>query len=128
VPIIYDGRESTIVPVRSNFFDSFLMQIPRLFFGRYIHKTTQQPGLTLVRTLLNSLSTMRLGMITGMVRRLRSPSAMLRHKMIVYDDGPSVGEDGTMTRCEFCPTAIVRDGEVFACCEADYGLLNERSS
>ena len=124
VPIIYDKGERTIIKIHSNLLDSWTMRIPKIFSGRFIHKTTQKPGLTLFRTLLNSLSTLRLGTVAGLVRRMRSPTAVLRHKMIVYDDGPSIAADGRMVRCQYCPTAIVRDGQIVACCEADYGPQN----
>lgn len=124
VPIVYDGHKRTVVSYRSNIVDSWTMQVPRLFSGRFIHKTTQKPVLTLARLLLNSLSTLRFEVFADTVRLLRSPTSVLRHKMIVYDDGPSTDENGRFIRCEYCPTAIVRNGELVACCEADYGQPN----
>jgi hypothetical protein len=122
VPIIYNGPRKTIVRIRSNILDTWLMWIPRLLSGRFVHKTRQQPGLTLLRTLMNCLSTFRLGTLAALLWRLCSRNALLRHKMIVYDDGPSLTASGRMVRCQYCPTAIVREGKSVACCEADFGL------
>lgn len=97
------------------------MKIPRFLRGRYIHKTTQNAAVTLLRVCLNALTTFR------PVRGLRFfVSALfsgggLRHKMIAYDAGPCRRPDGGLEHCEYCPTAIVREGALLPCCVADYG-------
>ena len=121
VPVVCNGSRRRIFRYRSNALDAWTMRWPRLVGGRYIHKTVQQPRLTMARVAMNALSTLRWGEGKRFMREGRRPGATVRHKMIVYDDGPHAGAGGEIVRCEYCPTAIVRNGRAVACCAADYG-------
>ena len=121
VPVAYNGAGCSLFPIRANWLDSWTMRIPKVLTGRYVHKTNQNPRLTLARMAANGFSTFRLRALMQFIRKLRDPGAALRHKMIMYHDGPYILSDGKKTPCEYCPTAIVRDGRLLACCEADYG-------
>lgn len=120
IPIVYSKHGNTLFRIRSNFVDSWLLEIPRIVLGRYIHKTKQNFVITLLRTLLNGLSTLRLYYSARFLSRALSPGAKLKHKMIVYDHGPVVEEGGKLIHCKYCPTATIRDGKVLPCCTADY--------
>ena len=118
VPIAYRGRKSTWFRIRSNWSDRTLMAIPRLLRGHYIHKTTQNAPLTLLRTAINAATTFR--PLTFSRFLAASWGARLGHKMIVYDDGPVRLADGSLEHCLYCPTAIVRGDTLLPCCTADY--------
>jgi len=125
VPVVYrgngPGQRHTLFRMCSNRVDVWLMQVPRFLKGRYIHKTTQNPTLTLFRVALNALTSFH------PIRGLRFFGAALlagggvRHKMIAYDSGPLRRADGSVEHCEYCPTAIVRGDALVPCCVADYG-------
>ncbi len=120
VPIVYRKDANVLFPIKANWADSLLMRLPRVLTGRYIHKTTHKPMITLIRTLVNGVGTLRLRSLLAFLWQLRFRSARLHQKTIVYDDGPYF-EQGELVTCEYCPTAVVRDGEMLSCCEADYG-------
>lgn len=126
VPIIYNKHGKRLFKIKSNFIDSWLMEIPRLTSGKYIHKTKQNIMLTLLRTFLNSLATFRPFYFVNFLQYLLSFDAKLRHKMIVYDNGPVIEDKGQLIYCEYCPTAIVRDDKLLACCTADYGFSQKK--
>ncbi len=119
VPIIYSDTNINLFNIRANYLDSWLMEIPRIFSGHYIHKTKQNSTVTLLRVVANGLTTLRLRQLVQFLIQSLSANNKLRHKVIVYDDGPIV-ENGTFIACEDCPTAIVRDDKVLRCCTADY--------
>ena len=121
VPIVYHGQQRSVFRIRSNWLDTWQMKIPQLLIGRYIHKTTQNTGLTLLRAGLNAITTLRPIQFLRFVVAALSPGSMVRHKMIAYDTGPIRREDGSVEHCEYCPTAIVRGGVLLPCCVADYG-------
>ena len=120
VPVIYNGQSRYTFRIRSNAVDLWLMKMQKLISGRYVHKTTQKPGLTLFRVVVNAITTARIQELVKFLRAAAPGSARLKHKMIAYDDGPRVLEDGTIEKCEYCPTAIVRNGRLLACCTADH--------
>jgi MoaA/NifB/PqqE/SkfB family radical SAM enzyme len=124
VPVVYNGRGRHLFRIRSNTVDLWLMKLQKLVSGRYIHKTTQRPGLTLFRTVVNGLTTFRFLQLARFLRALSRRSTRLKHKMIAYDDGPRLSENGAVEECEYCPTAIVRDGRLLACCTADHGAAD----
>ncbi len=119
VPIIYKPGGNIFFQIRSNLLDSWLMEIPRLLSGSYIHKTKQNVVSTLIRTFVNSVASFQVHRFLKFMFQLLSPSAKLRHKMIVYDNGPFIGDDGKLIHCEYCPTAILRDGNLVTCCTTD---------
>ncbi len=119
-PYVDDPPSRSAFPIRSNGLDAALMRLHKLATGRYVHKTSQRPGLTAFRVLLNGLSTCRFLGAWRFLLRARPASASLRHKMVVYDDGPRRNAAGAWVRCAYCPTAIVRDGALLPCCAADY--------
>ena len=119
VPIIYTQTNIILFNIQANYLDSGLMKIPRIFSGHYIHKTKQNSAVTLLRVVVNGLTTFRLRQLVQFLAQSLSVDNKLRHKMIVYDDGPIV-ENGRLIACEDCPTAIVRDDKVLRCCTADY--------
>ena len=122
VPIIYSKNRRSFFRIKSNVTDSWLMEIPRKLTGSYIHKTTQKPSITFLRVLINALSTFRLLALFRFCLKLFHRSSILRHKMIVYDDGPFLNENGQVVHCQYCPTAIVREGTMVSCCVADYDI------
>ena len=121
VPMVYQGEKHTLFRICSNWSDIWLMKIPQLLSGRYIHKTSQNSFLTLFRTGLNALTTFRPISFLRFMMVALSPGSMVRHKMVVYDTGPIQQEDGSVEHCEYCPTAIVRGNQLLPCCVADYG-------
>lgn len=120
VPIIYNKHKKKLFKIQSNLIDSWLMEIPRVISGRYMHKTKQNSAITLLRTFFNSLSTLRPVYFARFLLNLLSPCARLRHKMIVYDNGPIITKEGNLAYCEYCPTAIVRNNKLLTCCTSDY--------
>ena len=98
------------------------MNIVKLFTGRYIHKTTHNSFITLLRVFLNGIFSLRIFLAVKFLFSSLLPGSQLRHKMIVYDGGPFIIEGNKIEYCEYCPTAIVRDGELLSCCTADYQL------
>lgn len=122
VPIIYSKHGNKLFKIKSNFVDSWLMEIPRIISGRYIHKTKQNVMITLLRTFFNSAATFRPFYFFRFLFSLKSAGARLKHKMIVYDNGPIIDDKGQLVYCEYCPTAIVRNDKLLTCCTADYGL------
>ncbi|MFC1643607.1 radical SAM protein [Chlamydiota bacterium] len=121
IPVIYISNKVYPYRICSNSMDFWLMEIPKIISGRYIHKTKQNQFITLVRIFLSSLWSFRLRQFFEFLVKLFHPSAKLRHKMIVYDNGPFLDEDGTIHYCQYCPTAIVRDRQLLSCCVSDYG-------
>ncbi len=119
VPIIYTKTNIILFNIQANYLDLWLMEIPRIFSGHYIHKTKQNSAVTLLRVVVNGLTTFRLRQLVQFLAQSLSADNKLRHKMIVYDDGPIV-ENGRLIACKDCPTAIVRDDKVLRCCTADY--------
>jgi hypothetical protein len=119
VPVIYHEKGPTLFRVKAGFADSLLMRLPKLLTGRYVHKTTHNPKITLLRTLVNAVGSLRIWPLLKFTRQLFSGGARLHQKTIVYDDGPYFSDD-ELIHCEYCPTAIVRDGEILNCCTADY--------
>ncbi len=127
VPVVYSGKRKFLFRIQSNAVDLWLMKLQKLLSGRYIHKTTQKPGLTLFRVVVNGLTTFRFVPLVRFLCAVSRRSTRLKHKVIAYDDGPRQTEDETVNNCEYCPTAIVRDGRLLACCTADYGVENSES-
>ncbi len=119
VPIIYTETNANLFNIRANYLDLWLMEIPRLFSGHYVHKTNQNSVVTLLRTVANGVTTFRLRQLTRFLMQSVSANNKLKHKVIVYDDGPIV-ENGRLITCADCPTGIVRDDKVLRCCTADY--------
>jgi len=122
VPIIYSEHGNRLFKIKSNFVDAWLMEIPRIISGKYIHKTKQNSTITLLRTFFNSMATFRPFYFFQFLFSLTHTGAKLRHKMIVYDNGPVIDDKGQLIYCEYCPTAIVRNDKLLTCCTADYGL------
>jgi hypothetical protein len=127
IPIIHDRNGYRLFKVRSNGADLALIRLHRLLSGRYIHKTKQNSLVTLVRTVVNGLATLRPLATLRFVAHLASRGACLRHKMIVYDHGPAWTAERELSYCEYCATAIVRDGALVPCCLVDYQPEGNRS-
>lgn len=124
VPVLFPKRNSAkkrMLRYRSTWMDASLMNLARRIKGTHIHKTTQNPLVTRLRIALNAPTSPRI--LESWLFLLRSllPGRSLRHKMIVYDDGPFHHPVDGIQHCEYCPTAIVRNGKLLACCTADYG-------
>lgn len=117
IPIVYrDGLSPHIFRFESNRLDAWLMRLPKLLTGRFIHKTTQQPSLTFFRTAINAISTLRIRALGRLLAAATAPGARLRHKVIAYDVGPVQTGPDTVERCEYCPTPIIRNGLLVPCC------------
>jgi hypothetical protein len=124
VPILFPKNGSgpqTRLRYRSTWMDVALMKLARRISGTYIHKTTQNPTVTRLRIALNALSSPRILQSLYFLAHSFLPGRELRHKMIVYDDGPFHHPETGLQHCVYCPTAIVRDGKLRPCCTADYG-------
>jgi hypothetical protein len=119
VPIAYRGNGRAYYKYQSNAIDRWLMQLQRLVMGRFTHKLKQSKGLTFLRTTINGLTTLRFASLLGFLRIFVFGAVHSGHKVIVYDDGPAISSDGTVECCQYCPTAVVRGGELLACCIAD---------
>ena len=120
IPIIYHRNDYHLFRIQSNGADLALLRLHRLLSGRYIQKSRQNAFVTLIRTLVNGLATCRPVKTAQFVTKLLRPSVSLRHKMIVYDHGPTWNARHELSYCEYCATAIVRDGTLVPCCLADY--------
>ncbi len=120
-PVIFSKRRRILFRIRSNIFDSWLMEVPRILSGRYVHKTGQSPLLTTFRLLVNALSTFRPFEAARFLLRLVLPGTTLRHKMVVYDSGPRLTDEDEHVHCQFCPTAIIREDQLLPCCMAYEG-------
>ena len=120
VPVLYHPGGYTAYPYRSTWIDAATMRLGRRLTRRYVHKTRQNTALTLLRIFLNAASRLRPGPAIGFWARSRRPGRYIRHKMIVYDDGPFWAEDGSMQHCACCPAAVVRNGAMRTSCTVDY--------
>ena len=94
VPINHKPFGRVRLHVRSNAVDVWLIKAARVLSGRYIQKAKQNSGITLLRVFLNSISTFRPLHFVRFAVSLLGPRTRLRHKMIVYDNGPYIAEDG----------------------------------
>lgn len=121
IPVVYARDGIHFYRYRSTWMDIFLMRTVKFFTGRYIHKTIHNAFLTSLRVFLNGITSRRFVSSIKFLILSWHPGSDLRHKMIVYDDGPFITDAHTVERCEYCPTAIVRNGELLPCCAADYG-------
>ncbi|MCE5228723.1 radical SAM protein [bacterium] len=120
IPIVYHRSGYHLFKSIGSRADLALMLLHRAITGRFTQKTTQNALITLVRTVVNGLATGRPGATLRFVARMLRPGTALRHKMIVYDHGPTWTAGGELSYCEYCATAIVRDGALVPCCLADY--------
>lgn len=120
IPIIHHRGGYRLFKIRSNGADLALMRLHRILSGRYVQKTRQNSAVTLLRTVVNGLTTLRPLATLRFVTHLASRGACLRHKMIVYDHGPTWTSERELSYCEYCATAIVRDGALVPCCLVDY--------
>lgn len=118
LPIIYRHNSiNFIYRFKSNLLDKILMYIPKIIKGYFIHKTTQNATLTAVRVLFNGFSRLRLDLLLRFFISAYGKNTYIRNKMIVYDDGPLVLNDGSVGVCEYCPTAILKNDKLVRCCE-----------
>ena len=118
LPLVYNDQSiQHTYRFESNGMDKLLMYIPKLLKGRFIHKTTQNAKLTGFRVLLNGFSRLRFASLIQFFALAAKQNFVIRNKMIVYDDGPRVLEDGSLAVCEYCPTAIVKNDNLVRCCE-----------
>jgi hypothetical protein len=118
LPITYEHNSiHYLYPFESNIIDKVLMYIPKILTGRFIFRSIQNPRLTAFRVLFNSLSRMRLDLLLKFFLSASGKNRYIRNKMIVYDDGPIVLDDGSIAVCEYCPTAILKNDELVRCCE-----------
>jgi pyruvate-formate lyase-activating enzyme len=119
IPIIHDRSGYRSFRIQSSGADLALMRLHRMLSGRYVQKTGQNSAVTLLRTVVNGLATRRPLATFRFIAHLARPGACLRHKMIVYDHGPTWTAERELSYCEYCATAIVRDGALLPCCLAD---------
>jgi hypothetical protein len=119
IPIIYTANSTIMFKIQPNLMDAWLLEIPKILTGHYIHKTTQNTAITLFRVIVNGITTFRLGQLMNFVLQSQVRGNALRHKIIVYDDGPII-EKGKVIACMDCPNAIVRDGKILRGCTSDY--------
>lgn len=122
VPVIYNCKGISLFRIRSNVSDIWLMKMIRVLTGRYIHKTSQRPFVTFMRVLINAVTSFEPVDLMRFYSRLFGRNSVLRHKMIVYDDGPFIDEYGRVVSCLYCPTAVVRDDTIVPCCREDYDI------
>jgi len=121
IPCLFRKNDSLWLPYKSTAVDGFLIRLVRFLTGRHIHKTRQNTMVTLVRVLINAAFRLRFKEAASYALKGLFGGWEVRHKMIVYDDGPFFTEDGELGYCEYCPTAILRNGHLTPCCTADYG-------
>ena len=124
VPVYYHRNGYTTLTYRSTWIDVATMRLGRLLSGHYVHKTTQNPPLTWARIVLNAASRLRPGPAARFWMGSRRHGGPLRHKMIVYDDGPFWSRQDGVQHCSCCPAAVVRNGTMVPCCTADYAPEN----
>ena len=120
IPIVYHDNRYRTLKYRSTWIDAAMMRIVRRITGHHIHKTTQKKRVTLARILLNAASHLSFWPAFTFLLDSIKRGSDLRHKTIVYDDGPYHAHDHSVQHCEYCPTAIVRDGRLLPCCTADF--------
>lgn len=124
VPVLFantPAKPTRLLRYRSTWMDTSLMNLARRIQGTHIHKTKQNPLVTRLRIALNAPTSPRFFDSLRFLCRSLLPGRTLRHKMIVYDDGPFHHPEHGVQHCEYCPTAIVRNGRLLPCCTADYG-------
>lgn len=119
VPVAYRGVRMSLFRYTANRADLILMKLHRAVTGRFTHKLTQKRTLTAVRVLVNGLTSGRPIYALRFLFLFLFRAHHAGHKVIVYDDGPVIGPEGTVEHCEYCPTAVVRNGSLLACCTAD---------
>jgi pyruvate-formate lyase-activating enzyme len=120
VPILHDRDDFCTFRIQSNVADLALLRLHRLMAGRYMQKSKQNAPVTLLRAIVNGLATCRPLQTARFATAVLKRGVRLRHKMIVYDHGPTWNADGELSYCEYCATAIVRSGKLLPCCLADY--------
>jgi hypothetical protein len=120
IPVIYMRSGKTLFQFRSNVVDVWLIKAARILSGRYTQKVKQRALITLLRMFLNSISTFRFVSFMRFTARLLLPGARLRHKVIVYDNGPHIGENGKIISCEYCTVAVVSKGRLVKCCWSSF--------
>jgi hypothetical protein len=116
VPVAYSRSGHRVFRYRANRADLWLIKLHRALTGRYTHKLTQRRALTAIRTLVNGLTTWRPLATASFLWDFLVAAEHAGHTMVVYDDGPSIQSDGSVDRCEYCPTALVRHGSLHPCC------------
>lgn len=120
VPVLYHPDGYITFPYRSTWIDIATMRLGYWLTGHYIHKTRQNAALTLLRIFLNAAARLRPGPAIRFWRMSRRSGFSLRHKMIVYDDGPFWDSTGAMQHCSCCPAAVVSNGAMRTSCTVDY--------
>ena len=120
IPIIYSTKGYRTLLYQSTWIDAAMMRLLHTITGRYIHKTTQSKTMTSVRVFLNALSHVNFFPALSFWMESMKRGHELRHKTVVYDDGPYHSSNSAAQHCEYCPTAIVRDGKLKPCCTADF--------
>ncbi len=119
VPVVYTDGRPQVHPMVAGRHDHGLIMLPKLLTGRHIHKTRQNTAVTLLRVAVNGVGSGRLWRAVKFLVKGLLPGTQVRHKIIVYDNGPTLNEAGEMDHCAYCPTAVVRGNELKPCCVAD---------
>ncbi|GEM_PF-4547118 len=115
IPIKVESRESKIYPYQGTVADLGLMRLGRLLKGTYMHRMPKHERLIRLRVALEGLTSFKLRSAWQFLRR--KPHTHYQHKMLVYDGGPYLTESGELVNCSYCPTAILKQGELVKCCE-----------
>jgi hypothetical protein len=110
------GELSGAYRFRSTWIDRLFMFLPKWISGRHIHKSSQNGFVTGLRVAINALSSAQPLHGARFLLRSLKPGSKLRHKMIVYDDGPFITQENEIAFCEYCPTAVVRNDKLVRCC------------
>ncbi len=120
IPVIHIEGKSERFNVKSNFMHSLLLSFPRLIGGRFRFYSEQKRLVAAIRVLCSSLMGRR--PLEGMkfLFKLRHNGAQLRSKYLIFENGPTVTEDGDISCCDLCPNATVRSNQLVPVCLGDY--------
>ena len=125
IPVVHFNDRSVRFNIKSNLVDSFLLFFSKLTTGRFVFYSRQNPFVTIIRVLCNTITSGR--MIEGVrfLLNLRYNGTQLKAKRLLFENGPIITKNGDISCCIFCPNATVRGNRLVPVCLADYSYLKE---
>ena len=111
--------------VRSGLSDRFLLRLFRIITGRYMYYVRRNQLRFHIQLFLNSFTGGKFfGNIKTLLRSVLSKGT-LYEKRFVFQQGPSINDDGTIVHCRSCPDATVVNGTIVPVCMSDGWIADE---
>lgn len=120
IPVIHIEGKTERFNIKSNFMHSLLLSFPKLTGGRLRFYSEQKRLVAVIRILCSSLISRR--PINGLrfLFKLRHNGAQLKSKYLIFENGPTVTENGDISCCDLCPNATVHSNQLVPVCLGDY--------